>query len=65
MSQAKFRDQEPAWRTSSHSMGGGECVEVAANEGKVLVRDSKNRLGSALAYPADAWQKFLSSTKQF
>jgi len=45
-------------------MGGGECVEVATGAGKVLVRDSKDQAGPALAYPADVWRKFLRSAKQ-
>ena len=51
------------WQTSSYSEGnGGECVEVAlnlaANEGVVPVRDSKDRQGPKLAFSADAWSAF-------
>jgi hypothetical protein len=32
------------WRKSSYSgSNGGECVEVGAHEGRVLVRDTKDR----------------------
>lgn len=38
-----------AWRTSTYSgSNGGECVEVAARGGHVLIRDSKNRQGPVL-----------------
>nr|WP_205718843.1 DUF397 domain-containing protein [Actinomadura sp. WMMA1423] len=37
------------WRKSSYSGGtGGECVEVAAVEGQLLVRDSKDPDGPCL-----------------
>jgi len=39
------------WRRSSHSDGdGGECVELAALSGQVLVRDSKNPDGPVLSF---------------
>ncbi|WP_367137040.1 DUF397 domain-containing protein [Saccharothrix sp. HUAS TT1] len=37
--------EQPTWRKSSHSTGdggGNECVEVAWNDNKTLLRDSKN-----------------------
>ncbi|WFE32817.1 DUF397 domain-containing protein [Micromonospora sp. WMMD975] len=48
---------EPRWRTSSRSTdSGGNCVEVAGNlPGVVLVRDSKDPSGPALAFTPDAW----------
>lgn len=64
MSQANSHGQTLAWRTSSRSMGGGECVQVATGAGKVLVRDSKDQAGPALAYPSDVWRKFLRGAKQ-
>ncbi|WP_149263396.1 DUF397 domain-containing protein [Actinomadura sp. K4S16] len=37
------------WRKSSHSDGtGGECVEVAATPGRLLIRDSKDPNGPHL-----------------
>lgn len=32
-----------AWRTSSHSNNGGECVEVATAAGVIGVRDTRDR----------------------
>jgi Domain of unknown function (DUF397) len=53
------------WRKSRRSMGGtGECVEVAPLDGKILVRDSKHRVGPVLEYPADAWCHFLGKVKR-
>ena len=35
------------WRKSSYSgANGGDCAEVAADTGLVLVRDTKNRVGA-------------------
>ncbi|MGW7170899.1 DUF397 domain-containing protein [Streptomyces sp. NPDC054884] len=51
---------EAAWRKSSYSTGGGgECLEVAAVPGAVLVRDSKRPEGERLAVGAQAWAGFV------
>lgn len=50
-----------SWRTSTYSgSNGGECVEVAARGGDVLLRDSKNRQGPVLRVSPAAWRKFAS-----
>jgi len=49
------------WRTSSYSYGSGNCVEVAPAPDRVLVRDSKDPGGPALAVPNPAWRAFLST----
>jgi hypothetical protein len=52
----------PAWRKSSHSGGnGGACVEVAAHDGMILVRDTKDRgRGPVQRYTPAAWQAFVT-----
>jgi hypothetical protein len=53
------------WRTSSHSGGQGNCVEVAIDTpGRVSVRDSKNRGAAELTFSHQAWHQFTSSVKQ-
>ncbi|MGP3971963.1 DUF397 domain-containing protein [Streptomyces sp. 6N223] len=48
------------WRRSSYSGDtGGECVEVAAGDGGVAVRDSKRGERAYAAVSADAWQAFV------
>jgi hypothetical protein len=47
------------WRTSTRSSGNGNCVEVAAADGQVAVRDSKDRSGPVLAFPPTAWRAFV------
>ncbi|GAA2998464.1 DUF397 domain-containing protein [Streptomyces fulvorobeus] len=49
------------WRTSSHSGGQGECVEVTDNLPHLIpVRDSKRPTGPAIAFGHDAWRTFIS-----
>jgi hypothetical protein len=50
---------EVGWRTSSYSVSQGGCVQVAPAPGRVLVRDSKDPDGPALAVPTSAWRTFL------
>jgi hypothetical protein len=47
------------WRTSSYSGGSGDCVQVAPAPDRVLVRDSKDPDGPALAVPTPAWRGLL------
>ena len=47
------------WRKSSWS-GDNGCVEVAFIEGKVALRDSKDKSGPVLMFSAHEWSAFLS-----
>lgn len=50
-----------SWFKSSHSSGGGECVEVAfLSNGEVGVRDSKNPTGPALVFAPGEWDAFTA-----
>jgi Domain of unknown function (DUF397) len=49
------------WHPSSYSAGHGDCVEVAPAPERVLVRDSKDPDGPALAFPTAAWRTFLTT----
>ncbi|MCZ7419836.1 MULTISPECIES: DUF397 domain-containing protein [unclassified Micromonospora] len=49
------------WRTSTRSVGNGNCVEVATVDGAVAVRDSKDRHGPVLTFPPSAWHAFVAS----
>jgi Domain of unknown function (DUF397) len=53
------------WVKSSYSGSqGGNCVEVAANmTGRVLVRDTKDREGAVLGFPAAPWRRFAAEVK--
>ena len=52
-----------AWRTSSYSNIGGECVEVAAAGGLIRVGDTKDRAGTVLTFSPQAWERFAGSLK--
>jgi hypothetical protein len=51
------------WRKSGYSDStGGDCVEVSAPSG-VLVRDTTDRTGPALAFGAMPWRRFLATVR--
>ncbi|WP_406114690.1 DUF397 domain-containing protein [Kitasatospora purpeofusca] len=53
-----------AWRKSSYSGNGGNCVEIAPDFVGVLpVRDSKDPEGPALVFPSDAWRSFVAGVQ--
>jgi hypothetical protein len=53
------------WRKASHSTKGGQCVEAGVAEaGRVLVRDTTDRAGGTLSFPASAWHAFAEGLKQ-
>ncbi|WP_318279421.1 MULTISPECIES: DUF397 domain-containing protein [Streptomyces] len=52
-----------AWRKSSYSNGGGNCVEVAQASIGVPVRDSKDPEGPVIVIAPAAWSAFMSSVK--
>lgn len=52
------------WRKSSYSnANGGDCVEVANVQDVIAVRDTKNRTGTVLSFPAHAWRTFAANIK--
>ncbi|MFE1151056.1 DUF397 domain-containing protein [Streptomyces albidoflavus] len=63
-----YTSPSPRWFTSSYSNNGGDCVEVATNlaatQGVVPVRDSKDRGGTVLNVPAAAFAALVSLVRQ-
>jgi Domain of unknown function (DUF397) len=54
---------ERNWRKSSYSgSNGGECVEVA-EAGTVFVRDTSDRRGPTLDFPAVTWSAFIATMR--
>jgi len=53
------------WIKSSYSGSqGGNCVETAADgRGAILVRDTQDRAGAMLTFPASPWRQFADSLK--
>lgn len=61
-----MEDTDLKWRTASYSSnGGGECIEVADDDSRVLVRDTKQHgHGPTLQFTPDAWRRFAKQVKQ-
>ena len=51
-----------SWRKSSASAS-GDCVEVAARTGYVLLRDSKSMRPHTLRFTFSEWETFLSCAR--
>ena len=61
---AILQGAQESWTKSSYSGGNGACVEVKSPVVTALaVRDSKVPEGPVLAFPADAWNAFVTSVK--
>jgi len=57
-------DSSPVlWRKSSYSGSGNDCVEMAAADRVVLVRDSKDQTGPQLRLTAEQWRSFTAAVK--
>jgi hypothetical protein len=52
-----------AWRKARKSVGNGACVEVAAFNGTIGVRDSKAQDSPVLLYSPRSWHKFVRKAK--
>jgi len=51
------------WRKSSYIGNGGECVEVADQSARVLVRDTQDRSGPVLRFSPAVWRRFADQVK--
>lgn len=56
------RDEVPQWHKSTRSSS-GNCVEIRADPGAVLVRDSKNPGGAVLSFTHAAFGDFLRGVR--
>ncbi|HEV2371688.1 MAG TPA: DUF397 domain-containing protein [Streptosporangiaceae bacterium] len=58
------RLRDAAWRTSSYSTSGNQCVEVAPLPGgDVAIRDSKNRDAGTHILSRRTWDAFITAIK--
>lgn len=53
-----------AWRKSTYSGAGNQCVEVAPAVSGILVRDSKNPAVPALSFAGSAWGAFMTRVRE-
>jgi len=51
------------WRKSRRSMNNGNCVEAGVAESVVIVRDTTDRRGGMLVFPAATWREFTNSLR--
>jgi hypothetical protein len=54
---------QPEWRRSSDCFS-SECVEVAARQGHVLIRDSSDSVGPVLRFTIGQWRHFARGLAQ-
>jgi len=52
-----------AWRTSSYSTGGNQCVEVGPLRDGVAIRDSKDRVLGAHVVGSATWTAFIRGVR--
>ncbi|KAB7834685.1 DUF397 domain-containing protein [Streptomyces mobaraensis] len=52
-----------AWRSSTHSGNGGQCLQVPVEKvpGLMPVRDSKRPDRATLTFPDAAWTRFVAA----
>jgi uncharacterized protein DUF397 len=52
------------WRKSSYSgSNSGNCVEVADDRRRIMVRDTQDRTGPTLKFNADVWRRFVKGQR--
>jgi Domain of unknown function (DUF397) len=54
----------PSWRKSGRSIGNGQCVEAARmSDGRLALRDSKDKSGPVLLFSETEWRAFLGGVR--
>jgi len=51
------------WRKSRRSANNGACVEAAAADGYVIIRDTIDRNGPYVKYSGGAWRRFVANAR--
>lgn len=55
--------QSLAWLKAKSSTANGQCVEIAAADGKIAIRDSKDPEGPVLVYTPGEFSAFLEGAR--
>jgi hypothetical protein len=63
MSMSNLEISSLQWRKTRRSVNNGACVEAAPISGQVLIRDSMDRNGPVMRYPARSWCVFVTDAK--
>ncbi|WP_020663236.1 DUF397 domain-containing protein [Amycolatopsis benzoatilytica] len=53
-----------AWRTSTRSSNGENCVEVAPTTDGVVIRHSKHPAAGTIIFPYNAWATFIRDASE-
>jgi Domain of unknown function (DUF397) len=61
---ASRHDDDDAWRKSSASGQGNDCLEVCFGEGAVRVRHSKDPGGQIVHVSGPEWRAFLTAVRR-
>ena len=59
----RMANRDLSWRKAQVSIANGACVEVAAFQGMVMIRHSKDPDGPVLEYTPAEWHAFLHGAK--
>jgi Domain of unknown function (DUF397) len=52
------------WRKSARSIGNGNCIEAARlADGRLAIRDSKDKSGPALLFTDGEWRAFVGGVR--
>jgi hypothetical protein len=54
---------EVQWRKARRSVNNGACVEAAAANGYVIVRDTMDTNGPSVKYSGGAWRTFVANAR--
>ncbi len=55
--------EQPKWQRSS-ACTAGNCIEVAKDGDRYLVRDSRNTSTAPLSFSAEEWDAFVHGVKE-
>ncbi|MDW5324260.1 DUF397 domain-containing protein [Plantactinospora sp. KLBMP9567] len=51
------------WKKSTRSNGSDSCVEARTGDGRVQIRDSKDRTGPVLSFGPESYDSFVTALK--
>jgi hypothetical protein len=57
------RGAPSSWRKSTWSIANGQCIETAALDGRLAVRDSVDKSGPSPTFTVGEWRTFIKSIK--